>query len=173
MLRRVLLLATAALALSASPAAAACTGANTVPVGESGRQQALKTVFCLVNAERAKVGRAALRRSGLLAGVAQRQSADMVRYKYVGHVSHSGQTIRTRVARAGYRARYSGEAIGWATGAERTPAGLMRRVMTTAAHRKAVLGAKYRDLGVGLVLAAPQGNRSDAGTLTLTIGRRR
>lgn len=128
----------------AAPAGAAgasrCAGAVAIPSTEADRRQALKTILCLVNAERAARRRPALVRSSLLAGVAQRQSADMALFRYVAHVNRRGQSIRTRVSRAGYPARHAGEAIGWMTGANRTPAGLMRRIFVTAAHRRAILG---------------------------------
>ncbi len=180
MLARALLGAIVALTLvlsGAAPAGAAgasrCAGAETVPSNETERRHALKTILCLVDAERAERRRPALRRSSLLAGVAQRQSADMVRFEYVGHVNRRGQSIRTRVSRAGYPARHAGEAIGWTTGANRTAAGLMRRILVTAAHRRAIFGTRYRDIGVGLVLAAPVAGRPNGATLTLTLGRRR
>lgn len=161
----------------AAPAGAAgasrCAGAQAIPSTEAERRQALKTILCLVNAERAARRRPALGRSSLLAGVAQRQSADMVRFGYIGHVNRRGQSIRTRVSRANYPARHAGEAIGWTTGANRTPAGLMRRILLTAAHRRAVFGTRYRDIGAGLVLAAPVAGRPNGATLTLTLGRRR
>ena len=97
----------------------------------------------------------------------------MVRFRYVGHVNRRGQSIRTRVSRAGYPARHAGEAIGWTTGTNRTAAGLMRRILVTAAHRRAIFGTRYRDIGVGLVLAAPVAGRPNGATLTLTLGRRR
>ena len=180
MLSRALLGALIALTVvlsGAAPADAAstsrCAGGDTIPLSETERRQALKTILCLVNAERAALRRPALRRSSLLAAVAQQQSADMVRFKYVSHVNRRGQSIRTRVSRAGYPARHAGEAIGWTTGAKRTAAGLMRRIFVTAAHRRAILGTRYHDVGVGLVLAAPVAGRPNGATLTITLGRRR
>ena len=150
-----------------------CAGADRIVVTETARRQALDTILCLVNAQRTARGLPKLARSARLAGVARRQSADMVRYKYVGHVSRAGLDVRTRVARSGYRARNAGEAIGWGTGMQRTPTRLMDNVLATAAHRRIVRGTRYRDVGVGLVLGAPVAGKSDGATLTLTFGRRR
>ena len=139
---------------------------------EAARREGLATILCLVNAERRERGRSDLRRSGRLAGVAQRHSADMARFKYVAHVDHAGRAVRVRVARSGYRARYAGEAIGWSTGTGRSPERLLRAVLADRAHRDAVFRSRYRELGVGLVLAAPVAGRRDGATVTLVLGRR-
>jgi len=170
-------LAMAVAGAPASPAGAAasatCENPDRIAEGESQRRQAVRTIFCLVNIERSKAGVVALRRSIQLEGVAQRQSNDMVRYKYVGHVNRAGQNIRPRVLGSGYPRRYSGEAVLWGTGAQRTPAALVRRLMLTPAHRRIILTARFRDLGVGLALEAPLAGRPNGATLTLTVGRRR
>lgn len=160
---------------SPAPAAASarCANAERVAVGESQRRQAVRTVFCLVNIERRTAGKRLLRRSIQLERVAQRQSNDMVRHKYVGHVNHAGQNIRTRVLRSGYPRRYSGEAVLWGTGAQRSPAALVRKLLSTPAHRRIILATRFRDLGVGLALRAPLAGRPNGATLTLTVGRRR
>lgn len=173
------LILTAAVALAAAlfqagvASAASCPGADTVLTTEAERRQALETIRCLVNAERAKRGGVRLSRSSTLARVARNQSVDMERFNYVAHVNRAGQNVRTRVARSGYRARYAGEAVGWGSGARSSPRALMREVMADLAHRRVVRSVRYRDIGVGLVFGTPVAGKGGGATLTLVLGRRR
>ena len=175
----VALAALAAAASFASPAAAAaaapttCANAERIPEGETQRREAMRTIRCLVNIERKKVGAVALLSSSQLARVAQRQSTDMVRHQYVGHVNSAGEHLRKRVARVGYPRLYTGEAVLWGTGTQRSPAGLVRKLMTTPAHKAIMLAARFRELGIGLVLRPPLAGRPNGATLTMTVGRRR
>ena len=158
---------------AAAAAQAPCAGAQKIATDEASRRQAVATILCLVNARRRSAGMPIVRTQARLAGVAQRQSSDMVRHKYVGHVDSAGRNLRTRIARSGYLRRYSGEVIQWGTGAQRTPAALMSKIMASPRHRAKVLNTVFRDVGPGLALAAPVAGKPNGATLTLTFGRRR
>ena len=160
----------------AGPAGAAaqapCAGAEKIATDEASRRRAAATILCLVNTRRRSAGVPVVRTHSRLAGVAQRLSSDMVRRKFIGHVDSSGRNLRTRIARSGYVRRSSGEIIQWGTGAQRTPAALMRKIMASPRHRPTVISSRFRDVGVGLVLGAPVAGKPNGATLTLTFGRR-
>jgi uncharacterized protein YkwD len=162
-----------AAAAAAAAAPATCANPDRIAANESQRRQAVRTIFCLVNIERQNAGLVALKRSIQLEGVGQRQSDDQVRYKYVGHVNHAGQALRARVIASGYPRLLSGEAVLWGTGTQRSPTGLVHKLMTTPTHRRVIMSPRYRDLGVGLTMEAPLAGRPDGATLTLVVGRRR
>ena len=157
---------------SAVAAGGDCARAHELP-SEASLEQAVATVMCLVNGERAERGLAPLRASRTLARSARAHSLDMVRRRYFSHISSGGANVCVR--RMGYRAGGCrvGETIAWGTGELSTPAELVASFMTSAGHRRILLERRYRELGVGLALGAPVDGVGDGATLTLDFGRRR
>jgi len=45
--------------------------------------------------------------------------------------------------------------------------------LTTPAHKAIMLGTRFRDLGIGLVMQPPLARKPNGATLTMTVGRRR
>ncbi len=145
----------------------------------STRRAAADSVLCLVNRERAKRGLRRLRASRQLTRSAQSHSRDMVRRRYFSHVSPGGMSANQRVRRSGYmrkrRGCRIGETIAWGTGSFATPAALVRTFMRSSGHRRILLDRRYRDIGIGLSLGAPEADAADYGdgaTLTLNFGAR-
>jgi uncharacterized protein YkwD len=167
---------------AASPASAAtkknraCAAVSAVPK-ETTLPQAYNAVLCLVNQERARRGLRALRRSDELTHAAVSHSSDMVSRRYFAHASLEGETARQRVLRTGYfRGSAAGMveealAVGWAQLS--TPRALVSNLMRSATHQGILLSRRLRDVGIGLVLGAPQPQPGLSGaTLTLTVARR-
>jgi len=155
----------------------ACAGAEDV-ADDATVEQAVAAVLCLVNGERAQHGLGPVRASGALTRSAQAHSLDMVQRGYFSHVTPGGENPRQRVVQSGYArkrgARTVGETIAWGSGGRGTPAELVRSFMGSAPHRRIVLDRRFRDVGIGLVAAAPVASvAGDCATLTIDFGRRR
>ncbi len=91
-----LVLAVAALIATAAPAgaqAATCAGADVAP-SASNLPKARRATLCLVNAERARRGRVALRFNRELAKAANAYAQDMVRRGFFSHVLADGLDAR-------------------------------------------------------------------------------
>lgn len=154
-----------------------CAGVSALPSAET-LPQAYGAVLCLINKERARRRVAALQSSAHLTRAAVGHSTDMVARRYFAHASLDGATPRQRVLRAGYfRGSAGGSgmveealACGWAQLA--TPEALVASLMRSASHRSILLSRGLRDVGIGLVLGAPQPGMADGATLTLDFARR-
>ena len=155
-----LLVAALSALLVPSPAvAAACRGAA-VEAGAQGAASAEAAVACEINRERRHQGLAALDRHGALARAGADHAADMVRRGYFSHVGPGGQTLAARLRAAGYAAGRNwaaGEVLAWGTGERSTPAAVVAAWMRSPAHRRVLLGSRYRDVGVGSVRGTPTG----------------
>ena len=169
--------AVASAAAKVRAASAGCRGADTVATDESGRQRAAAAILCTVNRVRAIHGAGALRASRPLTKAATAHSAEMVSGAYFSHASPDGSGVRRRAMRAGYirrsRKTLLDETIAWGSGTYAAPSQLVESFLDSVPHRKALLDGRYRDLGIGLVLGAPERNAfGPAATLTLDFGRR-
>jgi len=106
---------------------------------------------------------------------AARHSADMVRRRYFSHVSPDGGTLRKRIAASGYLNGASywtlGEVLAWAGGRSFTPAGVVKAWMRSPAHKRALLIASFREIGIGITHGIPANQRHGA-TWTANMGRR-
>ena len=163
-------------AMAAKTKKRACAAVFAIPK-QTTLPRAYNAILCLVNQERARRGLRALRRSDELTRAAVNHSADMVSRQYFGHASLEGETARERALRTGYfRGSAAGLveealAVGWAQLS--TPRALVSNLMRSPSHRSILLNRRLRDVGVGLVLGAPQRLAGFSGaTLTLTVGRR-
>lgn len=114
---------------------------------------------CLIDQVRRSTGLRPLRPNRSLHGVAASQSAEMVLGDYFGDNSRSGQTPLQRIAATRYTKRSRGisaaQNIGWGTGTEATPAAIVAAWMASPPHRRIMLTAGFRDVGVGAAPAAP------------------
>jgi uncharacterized protein YkwD len=107
-------------------------------------------VLRLVNAERSKVGCAALVPDGPLADLARAFSADMAARGFFDHTDPDGRDPWDRAAAAGIT-NLLAENI--ARG-QQTPAAVMKAWMKSTGHRANILNCGYRTLGVGAHFAA-------------------
>lgn len=132
---------------------------------------------CLVNRARTERGLRALRRSAPLTRAATAHSADMVAAGFFSHVGSDGADVRRRAIRAGYQQRSRrnaiGETLGWGAGSYATPSELFAALMRSEQHRRAILDARFRDIGAGVASGSPGLTVGlPAATVTLVLGRR-
>lgn len=98
-----------------------------------------------VNRLRRAAGRAALRWSPLLAGVAQAHADDMARNRFFSHGGSDGSSVGDRVARAGY---------GWCAVAENIARGqrdldsVIRGWQGSPGHRRNMLSGEMAEIGL-------------------------
>jgi uncharacterized protein YkwD len=169
------LAATAALVPTATATAqASCANADKHPAEASVTQLRAATV-CLVNVERHKHGRGALRSNTGLALAGQRHARDMVSRRYFAHDSLAGADFKSRILRAGYLRSGGGAVLGenlaWGSIDKATPRAIVRSWMASPAHRANILQPKFREIGIGVVRASPRG-LAQAGTYAAEFGHR-
>jgi uncharacterized protein YkwD len=163
----------------ASSSAAACPGAYAVPNARNAAVVDAATL-CLMNQLRAARGMQPLRANSALERIASGQASDMVRGHYFADQSLSGQSPLARVMASGYVAHPSAvrlltaQNIGWGTGPNATPAGIVRAWMHSPPHRRIMLTPAYRDAGVGASPSVPSGigSRWLGGTYAVEFGTR-
>lgn len=159
---------------AAAPVCAAADVRTTVQTLE----ETTSALRCLLQAERAARDLPAFRPSGPLRTAARRHAADMARHGYFGHVSRDGRTVCDRVRATGYlrgskRRYHLGETLVYGINGDSTPARLAANLLASAAHRRLLLRAELRDLGVGLVPGLPlAGDRRPGATVVIDLGRR-
>jgi uncharacterized protein YkwD len=114
-------------------------------------------VIDLINAERTKVGLAALSTQGQLGSAAQLHSADMACNNYFSHTGLDGSSSGDRAQSQGYSSSYVGEniAAGYSS-----PESVVQGWMKSPGHKANILGADYTEIGIGYAF----GNDSDYGS---------
>ena len=138
---------------------ASCADTQLTPTSDNATRVEAAT-FCLVNVQRARHGRRALRQNADLARSAARHSEDMVAENYFDHVSPDGETPLARIKASTYLPRRSaylvGENIALGTMQLATPASIVASWMKSADHRANILNPDFRDSGIGVVAQAPR-----------------
>jgi uncharacterized protein YkwD len=156
-----------------------CPGADDVPDGHNSAVVDSATL-CLTNRIRLAYRLHPLRRNPALATIATGQARDMVRGNYFGDQSLSGQSPLARIMASSYTLAPShvrlltAQNIGWGTGPNSTPTGIVSAWMHSPPHRAIILTAAYRDVGVGVAPAIPSelGSSWTAGTYAVEFGAR-
>jgi uncharacterized protein YkwD len=151
--------------------ASACAGAQRTP-RQLSPAAARGAVLCLLNAQRLTHGLPALRLDARLTRAAQAHSADMAAHRYFAHDSRDGHSFYARIARTGWTRHRSGWTVGenlaWGAGAAATPAAIVAAWMHSPPHRRNILEARYRAIGIGVADRAPNGRRG--GTYSTDFG---
>ena len=129
-------------------------------------------ILCLLNAERAAKGLPALHSNGALARAAKGWAKVMVSRPIFAHES-GRSTVLSRIKRTGYvRGSWSlGENIAWGSGVLATPRAIVNGWMHSPGHRANILRGKFRDIGIGIKLGAPQRGLSGGATYVTDFGR--
>jgi uncharacterized protein YkwD len=174
-----LALAGLAVALPAATASAAapCANADLVPTA-SNLAAVRAATLCLLNVERTSRGLVALRADGQLRKVAQRYTGQMVTHRFFAHVGHDGSTLSSRVVSSTkYVARAAswslGENLYWGSGRLATPQQSVEGWMNSPGHRRNVLNSRFRDIGIGITIGAPEDvSGSSAATYATEFGTR-
>ncbi len=156
-----LLVGAGALATAALPArgeAAYCAGADLTPTASDGASIASATL-CLINQVRRSYGLQPLRSNGELRKLASSQVHDMVSWNYFADDRPPGLTPMKLVSETRYTAHTTrlsvGQNIGWATGEDATPAGMVALWIASPGHLENIVTSEYREVGVGVTPAVP------------------
>ena len=166
---------------TAAGAAGACAGEHAFPNGQNSAQLDA-AALCLMNQIRAAHRLPALHHNSSLQRIASGQASDMVRGHYFGDQSLTGQSPLTRIMASAYVAHpaavhlLTAQNIGYGTGPNATPRGIVLAWMQSPPHRKIILTAAYRDAGVGVAPSVPSGIVSQrwlGGTYAVEFGTRR
>jgi uncharacterized protein YkwD len=171
------ILAWAVLAMPATTPASTCAGADLMPAADNGATLRSATL-CLINAERTQRGLAPVTSNAQLGKAAQNYSQAMVRQRFFDHVSPSGSTLLSRVRRGtgylrGARSYALGENIAWGSGEYASPLETVKGWMESAGHRANILNRRFRHVGVGVALGAPEDDQGmPAATDTTDFGQR-
>jgi uncharacterized protein YkwD len=144
---------------SAARGASQCNGSLDIPQSADQLTTASTAIICLVNAERAARDVAPLKRDADLAQAARGHSQDMAQNQYFSHDSPDGSGLSDRLKAAGYGdpgdGWRAGEDLGWGTGDRATPNALVDAWMASDHHRRILLSATYKEIGVGVAAGAP------------------
>ena len=165
----------AAVAALAVPAAAsACERAGAEP-SELTVKEARNAVICLINQRRKANGVARLRAENHLKRAAQRHSKSMDELNFFSHIGPGGSSPQSRVQSTGYMAGASSwgiaENMDWGRRGRGSPKAAVASWVNSGAHRVAVLGGRYRHLGVGVAIGSPTGaGERNAAIYTATFG---
>ena len=151
-------------------------GATAAKPSAAGVAAAGQATVCLLNRERAQRGLPALRVNDLLSAASLEHSQDMVRRGYFEHTSPDGRDVRDRLRAVGYSRGASastGENIAYGFAAKSTPAAIVRIWMSSPGHRADILRPAFTEIGIGIVLGAPQlpsDKQADSATYTTDFG---
>jgi uncharacterized protein YkwD len=136
---------------------AQCPEANLTPTGGDAAAVEAATL-CLIDRVRATHRLPALRANRALAAAAATKVRRMLRHDYFADGEPTGGRPLALVASSPY-ARFHrvqlGQNIGWGTGSDATPAGIVAAWMASPPHRAIILGPAFRDAGVAVVPAIP------------------
>ena len=105
----------------------------------------------LMNEKRAAAGIAPLAWSAEVAAAAQAHADDCLRRGWGSHVGSDGARIYTRLARAGYNARWAGENWADTHSPQVAFAFWWNEPPGAAPHRSNILNPMYQDVGIGIV----------------------
>ena len=139
-------------------AAAQCADSETTP-SEGNLGAMAQSVLCLVNAERADAGLAALTQNGQLDQAAQGMADEMVAKVFFSHETPDGRNLADRVEPTGYIPNSDdwvlGENLAWGSGALSTPRAIVNGWMNSEGHRKNILDGSYKEVGLGTKMGSP------------------
>jgi len=130
--------------------------------------------LCLLNGERADRGLPPFAHHPALAEAATVYAADLVAGSYFSHTGRDGSDLVERIERAGYisgdRSWRVGENLAWGTGGLATPAAIVQAWMNSAGHRKNILNARFREIGIGVVAGNPARGDNAGATYVTEFG---
>ena len=140
---------------AARPDVDGCAGSWLRPVPANAAQVRAATL-CLINAQRARNGRAPLTENAVLQRAAELHSLDMAKRKFFEHPDPDGVQPDARIVHQGYPPILVGENLAWGELAESTPAKIVSMWMKSPGHRANMLEPGYREIGIGFAFEAPE-----------------
>jgi uncharacterized protein YkwD len=166
----------------AAPATAMSCQNTNIPAADQALEDFDSSVFCLINRERASHARSRLRPNGLLHRAAFDYASSMEAGGFFSHYGDFfghpvGATPISRLRQIGYIRPHNvwivGENLHWTTAEESTPADVVQAWMESPEHRKYLLKARFRDLGVAALRGIPSDpSRTDGVTVASEYGYR-
>jgi uncharacterized protein YkwD len=108
-------------------------------------------ILTMMNEKRTSQGLHALTWSHEIAAAAQAHADDCQRRGWGSHVGSDGAVTRTRLARAGYQARWSGENWANAKNPQNAFAMWWNEPPSADPHRSNIMNPMYREAGIGIV----------------------
>lgn len=170
-------IASAGLATSASDPAQAgsrkCSAQRVQPASVS-RKVVARSILCLLNKKRTARGMRRLKQHSDQRRAAARHNRVMVRGKCFSHQCPGEGDLVKRLTRASYLpcdcAWGVGENIAWGTGSRATPKSIVRAWMRSPGHRRNILNAEYRHIGIGVHEGVPVSGLSGGATYTTDFG---
>jgi uncharacterized protein YkwD len=170
-------LATAIGAPAATAGKSACARYGDTSPTKLTREEAAKSVRCLLNRRREQHDLHRLSADRRLDRAAQRHTEYMRRHHCFSHRCRGERSLRRRLERVNYiedglRRWAIGENIGWGTGDLGTPKEMVSAWMHSPGHRHNILDRSFRDLGVGFVQGTPSNPDANGGIYTTDFGLR-
>jgi uncharacterized protein YkwD len=135
---------------------AAAAQAAAAPAGGDAGAFAMRLLE-LYNQARAEAGLAPLSWSPALQQAAQGHANDCASRGYGSHVGSDGANARTRIARAGYGGRVTGENWAFASSADRAFNMWFHQEYPDGPHRRNILSPRYTEVGFGVADAGNGG----------------
>ena len=173
--RIAVLAALVAAALGTAPAVAAPCPFEDSAAATVEPDQLQDAFACMVNRERRRQGLRSLDVSFRLGTAAVRHAQDMHDQRYFAHDSIDGRTFVDRIRAAGYLdgredQRWAvGETLAWGSEPASQPAKLFEALLDSPPHRRVILDAPYREVGIGVVRGTPEG-APDGATVVMEFG---
>ena len=147
----------------------------TARAGEVSEEALASSAVCLLNDERTDRGLRPLHVNGRLSAAAGQHTRDMVRRRYFSHTSRSGSDMGDRIRSQGYlsgaRSWMLGENLAWGSGGRSTPRSIVNAWMDSPGHRRNILTARFREIGIGVVDDTPVDTANRGATYTTTVRR--
>ena len=164
----------ALLAPSSAFAVKACESASATPAKATHRI-VIRATVCVLNAVRERYHLHPLRLNRRLSIAATHHARDMARRKYFSHDTLGGGSFLDRIRHTGYLSGAHrwivGENLAWATSNQSAPRGVTVMWMNSPGHRANILNSTFREIGIGIVTAAPvRGIRVPAATYATDFG---
>jgi len=135
-----------------------------------------RAAVCLLNRARIARGMPRLRINPRLSRAARRHTRDMVRHHYFSHTSPRSGEMTARIKRTGYlgpaRSWSIGENIAWGASYMGSPRAIVKAWMRSPGHRNNILNPAFREMGIGVVAAAPSRTGTPSATYTTNFGYR-
>lgn len=174
-LKRIVLAAVLALVMPATALANCGRAADRDPAAPGASLSAARSAtLCLLNVQRRKHHEHALRFDQRLALAGLQHARDMVQNQYFSHDAPSGQNFVQRIFNTDYvpaRASWTlGENLAWGDQAKATPRAIVRGWMASPPHRRNILTAGFRQIGIAIVIGAPVGGVGPAATYATEFG---
>lgn len=167
--------ALAVLVAAPASASAGCDHARTHP-SQLSNAEVKRATLCLLNHQRKTHGRRALKSNRHLARAARKHAADMVDRKYFSHTTPTGVSFVDRIMKQDYvdpgEGWTLGENLAWGSYQLATPKAIVRAWMHSPGHRANILNPQFHEIGIGVVVGAPERGVESGATYATSFGTR-